>query len=275
MAVAFDARTPGATGQVNNGAGGTIATWNHTITGANTILFVGVAVGDDAIGDNTASVTFGGDTMTSLIKQPSNNGTAGYVELFYKLYAAQTATIAVSVTNSPTDIEAGAVSFTGVDQTTPLGAPVAKYSTGPANPSSDAVASAVGNMVVDLVCQGRSIDSSNQTIRWKAFTNTNNAAGAAAMSTAAGAASVTMSYTSASPDDAAIVAVDIKATSESTSVTLADAGAETDTITGQLITVAGPNYGSSTASIPGIDATDWVNPGNVYADDTSYATWSP
>lgn len=57
--------------------------------------------------------------------------------------------------------------------------------------------------------------------------------------------------------------------------TLADSGVGADAITGQLITVSGPNYGSSTASITGIDPTDWVNPGNVYADDTSYATWSP
>jgi hypothetical protein len=78
-------------------------------------------------------------------------------------------------------------------------------------------------MVVDAVCNGDSITSSNQTQRWLANVNTFSAAGNGAGSTAAAGGSVTMSYATTS-DWFGIVAVEVLASAGGPSVAPADPG---------------------------------------------------
>jgi hypothetical protein len=131
--------------------------------------------------------------MTSLGKVHTNNQTGGFVELFY-LVAPATGANTVSYTASATgDLGGGSVSFTGVDQTTPVANTATNFGTGTSVTLS--VTNASGNMVVDAMASGSDIFSSNQTIRWNQFLNNNGAAGNSAQSTSASTGSVSMGYT--------------------------------------------------------------------------------
>jgi hypothetical protein len=93
-----------------------------------------------------------------------------------------------------------------------MGTPVTAFNS--AATISTVVASAAGNMIVDGVCNGSGVTSSNQTNRWLANVNTFSSAGNAASSTAAGAASVTMTYNVTS-DYNGMIGVDVHAAAAS------------------------------------------------------------
>src|SRR5215467_12314359 len=79
-AVAIDSVAPGPSGMSCSGCSS--LSWNHTISGANTLLTVGIAIGVN--NDNrTVIVNYNGITMTSVAKVHSNNQTAGFVQMFY------------------------------------------------------------------------------------------------------------------------------------------------------------------------------------------------
>ena len=119
--VAFDAVGPGAVGaSVVNGSS---LSWNHTVTttGANPLLTVGVAVGRSPDTGVSLAVLYNGVPLTSVGIKHSNNQELGFVQLFY-LKAPPTGTypVQVALTGGTADMEGGSVSFTGVDQTTPI-----------------------------------------------------------------------------------------------------------------------------------------------------------
>ena len=93
-------------------------TWAHTVgSGADRILIVGVSIDDS--GTTISSVTYGGTTLL-LVGQRAGTQTRAAI---YRLIAPSVGTSNVVVTLSSTDgVVGGAVSFTGVDQTTPSGA---------------------------------------------------------------------------------------------------------------------------------------------------------
>jgi len=130
--------------------------------------------------------------MTSLAKVHSNNQTGGFVEMFY-LVAPATGSNTVSCTvSSSSQLTGGSVSFTEVDQTTPLANAVTNF--GDSAAPSVTVTSATGNMVVDAAANGSTFSSSNQTLRWNQNFTASSAASNGAQSTATGASSVSMGY---------------------------------------------------------------------------------
>jgi hypothetical protein len=192
-AVAFDAVGPSVAGI--SVVSGSSLSWNHTVTsvGSNLLLTVGVAVGANP-DSRIVSVTYNGVSMNSVGKVHSNNRTSGFVELFYlKAPGTGTHTVQVTLTGGNAAIEGGSVSFTGVDQTTPVRNVATAFGSG-TNPNVS-VASAVGDMVVDAVAYGCGGGSSAQTSRWKSELNCATAGGCGAQSTAPGAPSVNMRYT--------------------------------------------------------------------------------
>jgi len=192
--VAFDAVGPGVGGAfVTNSAS---LSWTHVMGGGPAgLLTVGVALGTNANdGTLTLSVTYNGIAMTSLAKEHSNNGTRGYSQLFYLVNPPSGShTVAVTIAGGNADLEGGSVSFTGVDPTVPLRN--ATLAAGSNTTATVSVPSAAGDMVVDVVVSANAITSSAKTLQWKKNQNTNSWGGNGAQSTAAGAASVTMSYT--------------------------------------------------------------------------------
>jgi hypothetical protein len=193
-AVSFDAVGPGAGGASVDG--GSSVTWNHTVSSlSNGLLTVGVAIG--RTGDTALSlgVTYDGVPMTSAGIVHTNNRTDGFVQLFYlKAPNPGTHAVVVTLTGGAATIEAGSVSFTGVDQTTPVRNITTNASSG--TTPALTVASAPGNMVVDAMAVGcTGTITSNQTMRWMNQVDCDTGGGNGAQSTAAGASAVTMGYT--------------------------------------------------------------------------------
>jgi predicted ribosomally synthesized peptide with SipW-like signal peptide len=188
-------------------------TWAHTVSGSNRYLVVGVSINNENSG-TVSSVTYNGQALTSL--GTATNGTNARVEMWGML-APPTGTHNIVVTLSTSQrFTAGAVSFTGVHQTTPLGTLVSN--TGTSLSASVAASSASGEVVVDVVAKKNSDSTltvgADQTQRWNEVTTnsttSNNVVGAA--STEPGAASVTMSWfiSGGSSRPWAIVAIPLK-----------------------------------------------------------------
>jgi chitodextrinase len=209
--VSVDFVGPGAAGVA--AASATTLSWNHTVSGSNTLLTTGVAIGVNN-DSRTVSVTYNGVPMTSAGKVHSYNRTDGFIELFYLVApAAGTHPVQVTLTGGSAEIEAGSVSFVGVNQAAPVRNIVIAF--GNSTAPSVTVASAPGNMVVDAVAFGTTISNSGKTSRWIRNQNGNTAGGNGAQSTAAGASSVTMGYTTSNMADWwAIIGMDIVAASD-------------------------------------------------------------
>jgi hypothetical protein len=219
--VVFDAVGPSAAGTSCTAGSSTwttfTCTWSHTVSGsANPALCVGATYSPVALDVATLTATFNGVAMTSEGHINSNNTSgAGTVYLFCMAAPASgahsvavTATY-VSGTKSASDtIVGGSVSFTGVDQTTPIRNVSTSFGNGTS--ASVAVTSASGDLVIDAIGTGTSVTSSTQTNRWKDNATGASGAGDAAQSTAAGATSVTMAYAVGS-DFWGMVGADVKA----------------------------------------------------------------
>lgn len=207
-AVAFDAVGSGSNTNASS------LTFSITIVSAtNGLVTVGCGLGVANTNDTITGVTFAGSAMTKATSRHCNDATCGEMSLWYfkntSLTGAQTIVASRSGTPDPTDaIECGAVSFTGVDQTTPIGTPVNAVgnSTAPSVAVNDSVA---GDLVVDALATGSFVTSSGQTNRWLINVNAGTCGGNGAGSTATGGGTVTMSYTVTS-DFWAIGAVSVK-----------------------------------------------------------------
>jgi len=109
-------------------------------------------------------------------------------------------------------MEAGSISFVGVNQTSPVKNVATSF--GDSTTPAVTVASASGDMVVDALAYGTGIGASTKTNRWLNNQNSSTAGGNGAQSTAAGAFSVTMGYTTSnSADWWAMIGMDIVAAS--------------------------------------------------------------
>src|SRR5262249_18417657 len=126
--------------------------------------------------------------------------------------ATGTNTVQVSYSGCTSDVEAGSISFTGVNQSTPLVHIVTNSGAGTSPQVT--VTSVAGDMVVDVVGNGGAITSSNKTLMWLKNQNGNTAAGNGGQSTTAGASSVTMGYAVTS-DWWGIIGADVVAASVS------------------------------------------------------------
>ena len=97
----------------------TSATWSHTTSGANRVLIVGVIIRNSS-SETVTSVTYSGVAMSLVAAQ--SNGTSVRAEL-WQLVAPQTGAHNIVATIAPgTAMACGAMSFTGVNQTTPIDA---------------------------------------------------------------------------------------------------------------------------------------------------------
>lgn len=209
--VAFDALGPSAAGQT--GTNVSTINWNHVVgAGSNRLLLVNVTIGANPDSRTITSVVCsgaaapcngGGMTAVAGGLVHANAGTAGYTAAYFLIAppASSTVTITITLGTSSPSLEGGSLSFTGVDQTTPITNVTTATGTGTA-PSVAGTTTATGMAVDALVC-GNTISTSSQTNRIKnnSLPASSAAGGASAMSTAAGTgSSVTMAYTISSDD---------------------------------------------------------------------------
>lgn len=205
MAIAVD------TFSKTGAASGSSLTFSHTVTGSDAYLVV-IAAARDLTPGSVSSVTYNGGAL-SLLVTTGTFFTFNYLEMWGGIPNDTSGTphnIVVTYSASQTNIEAGAVSFTGVDQSASTGTAV--HNEVGATSVSVTVTSAAGEMVVDGVYEAAGLDlTAGQTEQW-----TENGSGRgvnAGMETAAGAASVNMSWSIASGQELGIVAVPLKPTS--------------------------------------------------------------
>ncbi len=183
--------------------------WAHTVgSGPDRVLVVGVS---NSSNTQVRRIRYGGVALTEIVSRAGGGGNTR--ASLWILVAPLSGTADVVVTLSgPEDIAAGAVSFTGVEQGTPVGGSASARGTGTL--ASVTIASAPEEVVVDAVAaRGNALSivpGGGQAPLWTIGTGTggNNVIGGG--STQPGAASVTMSWTLAASQSWAIGAARLR-----------------------------------------------------------------
>lgn len=141
-----------------------------TAGGSNIVALAAISWNGTATGAVTA-ITYGGQAMTSC-GTASTAGTSGGAGLqwFYLVNPPTGSnTLAATVSNTPTEIYADVISFTGVDQTTPVR--TGSYnrtvsSTSVGTTFTNVIQSNANDITVTAVMDDTGISSTNQTQRW-------------------------------------------------------------------------------------------------------------
>lgn len=184
--------------------------WPHTVgNGPSRILLVDLSIKDTV---TVATVTYNVTSALTHIGSQASPGSKNRVELWYLLSPPSgIANIEVTLSTGA-KIVAGAISYSGVDQLTPLGPFVGNA--GISNLATATISSAVGERVVDTVSvEGQAPSTTagaGQTEQWNLTTGSGGSDLVGAGSYAIGAASVTMSWIHPSSRDWAIGAVTLK-----------------------------------------------------------------
>jgi sugar (pentulose or hexulose) kinase len=111
MAIAVDSTSSG-----RSPSGTSAHSWDHTCSGSDRLLIVGIMAPPDSGSYNVTNVTYNGVSMTKLGTQIKvSGGTADWWISLYGLLAPATGTNTVSFTSS-NSLAACAVSYTGVSQ---------------------------------------------------------------------------------------------------------------------------------------------------------------
>jgi prepilin-type N-terminal cleavage/methylation domain-containing protein len=201
--------TPASTGSATAGATG--ITISHTVAGSNRLMLVGVSINNDNF-ETVTGVTWNGTENLTLVgsEAGTNDGEDGRVEI-WSLVAPSTGTHDVVITFSAAlaqEAAAGVMTFTGVDQTTPLGT-FASNAGDDSTPATVNIPSASGELVFGVVASEYDTltASSGQTEQWNLAVPSTYGAGG----TDVGAPTVTMSWNlSSSSNHWAIGGVSIK-----------------------------------------------------------------
>ena len=250
MAIAYDANSQGEASST------TTLTVSHTCTGTDRLLLAAVSVYDGT--PDIGTCTYNGVSMTNVGSVVFGSSSGERITLFgLKAPATGANNIVVTVTGTHW-LALGAISLTGVDQTTPWGTAGTDTVSNSKNLSID-VSSETDDLVVDAVAwwnqDGGLNVGAGQTQR---VINENAAAEhSVAMSTEAGATTVTMSESFDANEYGGQVAVNINASSGSADIT---PSAVTVTATpGSMVTTVG-----SVAITPAV-VTVTATPGTVVA----------
>lgn len=201
MAIAFDAAS------TSKSASTTSLSWSHTCTGSDLILVVAVSINDP--GDRSVSSVTYNSVSLSLIGTATASATVR-VELWYLIAPTTGANTVEVALNKGSAIVAGATSWTGVDQSTPLGTMVTATGTGTA--VTVTASTSAGEMVVDVLAADdgpTAAADGSQTERWDDAVT--GVVRGAASSESSGDGNVVMSWTLGSSKEWEIAAVPIKA----------------------------------------------------------------
>jgi hypothetical protein len=197
----------------NTGSGSTVDV-THTVSGSDRLMLVGISTLNNS---DVISVVWdpgGANESLSLVTGCNRISANGEMWMF-RLVAPATGTRTLRVTFATSESAVvGVTSFTGVNQTTPLGTCV--VANGDPGPATVTVSSAAGELVFDTIASDENVTANaSQSVLWDVTTPANGGG-----STKAGASSVTMTW-SAGSTGWAIGAVPIKpASGSTTSVTL-------------------------------------------------------
>ncbi|MEZ5327485.1 MAG: hypothetical protein R3F19_20740 [Verrucomicrobiales bacterium] len=190
-AVSVDATSSKA---VENSASTTLA--HTTGAGTNRLMLVGISAYTGSATTQVSSVSYAGQNLTFVGRRRDGTSGTGNITLteVWRLVnpPSGAGTISVSLNASSFGWIVGATTFTGVNQSTPLGTPV--LTSGSTGTPTATVNSASGELVFDVIARewpGSATPGAGQTERWDR-SDPDDILGAS--STEAGASSVTMSW---------------------------------------------------------------------------------
>jgi hypothetical protein len=218
VVVAFDATNSayfggdGGTPTVNGPTAGPAALPFTGAAGAALVAAVNIGRVSQDVSGNTLSVTYNGVAMSSLRRQAPPS-TSAVTELFGLLNACDGSAhnIVVTMTGISGLIIVGGLSATGCNSFTGV---TSTSSTSTTSPTLN-VTSAAGDLVFAAGAHGDIISGSNNTSRWIIAGEANSTGGSnGAGATAAGAATVNMTWTSSLSDHWAVIGVNLSAASE-------------------------------------------------------------
>lgn len=171
MAIAFDALTKPA-----DPAPASSVTWNHTSTGSDLGLVVGIDIND--LTDTVSGVTYNGTSLTQVpAGSTSQSGGGGRTERCYLFYWDSNAngalptgsnSIVVTATGSVSNgFQCFSATYTGVNQTAPLNVSAKNSSTGVSSITATATTTVDDCWAVSVVRDdaGNITDSTNYTAR--------------------------------------------------------------------------------------------------------------
>ena len=190
MAIAYDNVS---STHVNANAGTTV-TWSHTVNAnTNGYLVVGVGYKDgDALG--VTGVTYNSVAMTPLADGGAAGGTNRAYLFGLKLPDTGAHDVVVTFSGTGTSSTCGALSYTGVDQTAPVG--TKQEANGASTVAGVTVTSATGEVVVAAACWEQSgTPTESGTRRWKIDGGDDASAATGGGQDRAGAASTVMTWT--------------------------------------------------------------------------------
>jgi len=200
--ITFDNKTTTSAASVN------LITLNHTTgSGSNRLMLVGISLKVDK--GLPTSVTYGSSTLTQV--GSIKNGTNAAVYLYYLLNPTSgTDIVSVNFTQavSSKGCVIGVVTYSGVDQTTPLGT----YATNSGNSTSASVtvSSASTQLVIDVLDARQNTTVTPSSGQTKVYGDIVLSEVDGLSSTKAGASSTTMSWTLGASHEWALLAVPIK-----------------------------------------------------------------
>ena len=166
----------------------TSLTFALTTSGSDRLLIVGAGWGDTT--GSITGVTYNSVALTSVTVVNNSSDANSHM---WQLIAPNTGAnnVVISASETMSELVGGAVTFTGVDQTTPLG--TAATNSGNSTTITVTVSSATDEIVIDAMAfgnTGATVDAS-QTARWDRDGSVLTSGGG---STEAGAASTVMSW---------------------------------------------------------------------------------
>lgn len=185
----------------------TTPSWSHTCTGTNLLLVVTVGWRHQDPGNAITGITYNSVALTQL--GTTSNGEFATAEIWYLLAPATgTHTVAATFTDLAR-AHLGAVSYTAVNQSTPLGTYASN--TGTSTAPSVTVTSATGDVVIAVGAERGTetfTTGASQTMRWEADAASNVSA---QCDDEAGAASVVMDWSTDDSQEWVAVGVSIQA----------------------------------------------------------------
>ncbi|MFT5324549.1 MAG: hypothetical protein ACI8P0_002411, partial [Planctomycetaceae bacterium] len=253
-------------------------TISHTTAGADRLLLVGVSI-DEASDESVDKVTYNGHFLTHV-------GSVENVENVTEIWALVnpdlgTHNVVITFTGTTDGNTAGVMSFTGVDQSTPLGTFASNSGNG--GSGSVTVGSATGDLVFGVISIDNVVDydimpDGAQSEDWDLIGGADINGGG---STKAGAASVNLSWSWSGTDDWSAAGVSIKPVVTNTAPTAANSSYSIDE-DGTL--VVGPtttnlvewwelNDGSGQTAVDSVAPANNGTLGSTAGADASDPTW--
>lgn len=182
----------------------------HMGTGTNNLLLVGISANNNS----AVSVTYGGTQLKQAVSSFNNND----AEFWYLANPGSTGGITVTM-SGPTGAVVGAYSIPGVDQSSPIVSVTKAYALTSSSPSISINAKYAGDMIVDLpsIYGTPSLGSPTCTPQW--MIDASSITGASSTANVASPGNMTCSWTASSGDLWDDVAIEVKASSSTSSST--------------------------------------------------------